>query len=247
MYRTMTSHLDPTSTAPNAPHTRVLGITAAGWLLLAAVAANGTAHASGGPYVVDDADVVAPGSCQVETWHARRGRDAEQTAVAPGCHFAGAEWSLFGLDARQDGERRRSVAVQGKWLLRAIEPGGLGVALVAGGGAESRAGRLSEVFAYLPLSIEPTDSLRVHLNLGGLLDRDARQWTATWGLGFDWALASRLHVLGERFGDGTGDSGWQLGLRPVLIEGRLHLDLVHGRNVDGIRGRWWTLGAVWAF
>lgn len=215
-------------------------------LCLLALAAP-AAHPSGGPYVVDDADVIDPGTCQMETWYARRSASSDQAALAPGCHFAGAEWSLFGLAARNDGERSRSIAVQGKWLLRPLHTGGPGVALVVGGGAESRAGRLSELFAYLPLSLEPVDGLRLHANLGGLRDRDAAQWATTWGAGFDWSLLPRLHLLGERFGDDRGDRGWQLGLRPVLIEDALHLDLVLGRHIDGIRGDWWTLGAVWAF
>lgn len=237
----------------NVPHPRAPGFgRRAGWTLgllafLSLSLAAQSAQAAGGPYVVDDADVVDPGSCELEAFHARRGGDASVFSVAPVCTLAGVEWTLGLTRARIDGEREDGVELSAKRLLRPVETGGVGVALAAGIGRGLSGGSLAEGFVNLPVTWEPVEALRLHLNLGTAYAREDRSWVATGGVGFDWTLTDRLNLLGEHFRDGDGLSGWQLGLRPALVEDRVFLDLTWARDIDDIDGDWWTVGVVVAF
>ncbi len=206
------------------------------------------AHASGGPYIVDDADVVDRGTCQLESFYSRLGPDTDLALVAPGCNVANVEWSLGLTRARLDGSTDSGVEFQGKVLLRPIRTGGVGVAIAAGvGRGLSAGGRFTDAFVNLPVTWEPLEALRLHANLGTAYQRVDGRHTTTYGVGFDWALGERLNLLGENFRDDRGSSGYQLGLRPVLVPERLHLDVSWTRELEGIPGDWWTVGLVWAF
>lgn len=215
--------------------------------LLALLLAPAALNAAGGPYVVDDAEPLGAGECLAEAWHTRHRAGGDASVAGLGCHLGGAEWSLYGVRGRSGDARDDAVAVQAKWQLRAVEGGVPGIALVFGGGADTRVGHLAELYALLPMTWTPAESLRLNLNLGLVRDRSAAQWSTTWGAGMDWQLLPRLHLIGERFGDDRGEGGWQLGLRPVLRVDALHLDLAWGRDLDGIPGSAWSLGLAWAF
>lgn len=50
-------------------------------------------HAAGGHHAVDDAALLAPGQCHVESWHAR-GDGTRLLHMAPACRFGAIEWAL---------------------------------------------------------------------------------------------------------------------------------------------------------
>jgi hypothetical protein len=54
-------------------------------------------------------------------------------------------------------------------------------------------------------------------------------------------------VIAEAFGLDSGRWGKQIGLRPTLIEDLLDLDLVYGRDIDGSRSNWFSLGGILKF
>jgi hypothetical protein len=206
------------------------------------------AHASGGPYVVDDADVIGRGTCQLESFYSRLGSGTDLAFLAPGCNVANVEWTLGLTRARLDGETDSGVELQGKYLIRPISTGGVGLAVAAGiGRGLSSGGRLSNGFVNLPVTWEPVEALRLHANVGSAYSRDEGRYTTTYGVGFDWALGERLNLLGENFRDDRGSNGYQVGLRPVMVPGRLHLDVTWARELEGIASDWWTVGLVWAF
>ena len=71
-------------------------------LLLAFCAALPTAVQAARPLNTDDANVVDPKSCQLETWVRRTRSSTEQWAI-PGCNFWGdVEWSLGGQQRSED-------------------------------------------------------------------------------------------------------------------------------------------------
>ncbi len=144
------------------------------------------AHASGGPYIVDDADVIDRGTCQLESFYSRLGPGTGLAFVAPGCNVANVEWSLGLTRARLDGSTDSGVELQGKTLLRPISPGGVGVAIAVGvGRGLSAGGRFSDAFVNLPVTWEPLEALRVHANLGTAYERVDGRHTTTYGVGFD--------------------------------------------------------------
>jgi hypothetical protein len=75
--------------AQRRPAKRCLGASFA-MICLAGLVNSGPAFAAGGPYVVDDYEVPAPGECQIESWASFGGGSDRIFVVAPSCTFAAA-------------------------------------------------------------------------------------------------------------------------------------------------------------
>jgi len=207
------------------------------------------ALAAGGPYVVEDAEVIETGSCEVEAWYARAGRHDWQTTLAPACNFLGdTEIGADLIRAREAGDRSSSLTFHGKTVLSDAGPDGVMAGLMAGIGYNMSDDRFDGIFALVPLSFDPSDDLRLNLNLGWEYERgDNTRHYLTWGTGFDWEVHHQVSMIGEIFGRHRGKPGAQIGLRPELIEDRLHLDIVYGRNLTGERDNWLTVGGAVRF
>jgi hypothetical protein len=214
-------------------------------ITLGGLLASGLLHAAGGHHAVDDAAILDPGRCHVETWY-ERGRGGRWLAnVGPACHIGGLEWSLA-LTRADDGDGRLNAwAPQVKW---AMETGieGLSIGFSAAtergtGGNEARVHTLN-----LPLSLAIADAATVHANLG-------REWTRgepdawTWGLALEAGLGERVDAVIEGFGAERGESTARLGLRWHVVPEAVSLDLSHAAELGGARDRWWTLGLTWEF
>lgn len=94
----------------------------------------------------------------------------------------------------------------------------------------------------------------VHANGGWLLTvandvAGNRDHALTWGIRADLAvpgLAERLLVIGEVFGQDGSRPEQQLGVRAVLIPGRLQADLSWGwHSGAGQQGVGWAVGLAW--
>lgn len=201
--------------------------------------------ASGGPFAVDDAEIVD--RCQIESGWLRRDGNASLGYFAPSCTLADIEWTLRLSRLREDGEAGNAAGLQTKLVLREADllPG---LALAAGVEGGTSSWRAESLYAYLALSHDLAEFLRLNANLGHARERVARLSSTTYGIGFDWRLGERLHLIGERFGDDRGSRpGSQLGLRGILDPDRLHLDLVLGRNLEDLAGTWFGAGLVFEF
>jgi hypothetical protein len=211
----------------------------------AVAAAMPAAHAAGGHYRVDDADVVEFGRCQVETWYSRASGDNWETVVAPACHFVrDLEVTLEWNTVRDEGERGGSLVLEAKRLLPERARGRLLSSVVAGTSYETRNGEFKNVYLYVPASLDAADALTLHANLGWRWE-EADGHLTIWGAAAEWRALPHLHLIGEVFGDGRGRSGQQVGLRPVLIDDRLHLDIaVAWDRLAGPEGSTWFTFAV---
>lgn len=194
------------------------------------------------PMITDDARMVDPQACQLETWR-RVGPAGGESWALPACNPGGGlELTLGG--ARLDGEdpATRPVLMQAKTLFRPLVPGDWGVGLAVG--TVQRPGGADEVYAYLPVSRSfGLDELVLHANLGLLHERATRRERLSWGLGLEWALAPRLGGIAEVFDQAAGRPLVQVGLRAWLLPGRVQLDATAGDRLGGeARSRWLTLG-----
>lgn len=211
------------------------------WALLA----PGVCLASGGPFAVDDAEIVE--RCQLETGWLQRDADHRLAYFAPGCALTKVEWTLGLSRAAAGGEADNAIGLQAKAVLREADDRP-GLALAVGVQGAASGWRAEAPFANLALSHDLGEALRVNANLGSARDRRARASSTTWGLGLDWQLAERAHLIGEVFGDDRSHRpGSQLGLRWLIRPERLHLDAVLSDALDGQRGRWLGLGLVAAW
>lgn len=218
-----------------------------GWALCFGLcAAVGCAHAAR-PMITDDARIVDPKACQVESWiRSSPGAPREYWAI-PGCNPSGnVELSLGGAHAR-DGEQKSgsSTLVQAKTILNPLELNGLGIALAAGysvvrdaTGEPSTRG----MYTYMPVSMSLlNDRAVMHVNIGAA--QINRLWRATWGVGSEIQVADRLQVIVETYGSGRREAYWQGGLRFWVVPGRVQVDTTVGRQSNGgDGGRWFTVG-----
>ncbi|WP_029143878.1 hypothetical protein [Methyloversatilis discipulorum] len=212
-------------------------------LILPSVVLAPTTHAAR-PMVTDDARIVDPRSCQLETWTQRTSSAAEYWLL-PSCAI-GSNFELILGGARTGGDGAAHATsdrvVQGKTLLRTLANDGWGLGLVAGGNLRPTGG--DDAFAYVPATFAFADGTRLlHLNAGWLHDGTSRRSRATWGIGGEVQVSDRLWLIGESYGEGSNDRYYQLGLRLWLIPNRVQLDATHGNRWNNPEGeRWISIG-----
>jgi len=221
---------------------------------------SGTAHPAR-PFVTDDARIVDPGQCQVESFAKRlRRRDESEVWILPGCNVASAvEITAGGFRVSRPGDADELHGVlQAKTLLRSLEPDGLGLAVSAGAevirrGATGGAIADTTTRPYVNLLASRAfsgDGVVIHANAGAARDGDAARSLTNWGLGVEVRLTHRLSLIGE--GYGITHEGWsrQGGVRYWIRSDRLQVDTTIGtRAAHGHMpaDRWVSAGVRWIF
>ncbi len=199
--------------------------------------------------ITDDARVVDPRTCQLESWVHSSPSSVELWAL-PACSLGERTELTVGGAIGRGGEPARSsdALVQLKHLFRPFDERGWAAGIALGQTVRSEPGRRSglpgDAFATLLLSAASRDeAFAVHLNLGWLHQRERHRDRGTWGLGFEAQLAPSWILIGERFGDGSGRPWWQLGVRHWLVPGRVQVDATAGDRWGGPGGeRWISVG-----
>lgn len=229
---------------------RMPGRPRAAWrsvALLAGTLGSTLAHAAGGHHAVDDATILEPGRCHVESWHARdRGAGTRLWQLGPACHIGGIEWALGMASERAADDQARVLSPQAKWATDTPLPGlALGVAI--GIDVDARNARRNGRFVHLPATyaLETTHTL-LHGNLGRRLERGGGSH-ALWGLAVEQTIAGPLSAVVERFRDAPLGRATQLGLRWEVRTDALSIDLGHARGSGGDARRSWTLGVTVEF
>lgn len=170
-------------------------LRAARALACAGLFATASLHAAGGHHAVDDASILDPGRCHVETWIEYNRSDRGRAAiVGPACHGFGLEWTLGLSHARLDGEGDNRVAPQVKWAMETAVPG-LSIGVLAGTELRARHLRRNAHFLVLPATLAFDDGdLLLHANIG-------RAWfagEASSSIVPASAVEQRVHELLER-------------------------------------------------
>ncbi len=206
------------------------------------------AHAAR-PMITDDARLVDAKSCQVESW-AKRNRDSTEFWALPSCNVTGnLELTIGGALGRDpSGTRTTDVVLQGKTLLRRMEPNGWGIGLVLGNvrhpAIDTDRNLIGDLYGYLPASFSYLDDRFVlHANLGVLHDKTAHRDRVTWGLGSETQLAARTWLIAESFGQNTGRPFFQIGLRYWIVPNRVQVDTTAGNRFGSDTSeRWISIG-----
>lgn len=221
---------------------------ASGLLLVCALASPGAEAAR--PMVVDDARLVDPGACQIESWR-RFNRDGQETWVLPGCNVTGnLELTLGGaeLPVEDHGQRgsTHTVQMQGKTLFRKLETNGVAYGLAAGGVVRSRgaADQVPNYYVNLPMTRSLLDDrMFVHANLGVQRAGAHPQNGLTYGVGAEVGLTSRVFLMVETYGDNHHRNAYQGGMRLWLVPDRVQIDATVGSLAGDLGGsRWLSIG-----
>jgi hypothetical protein len=212
------------------------------FLLCLSLGGFGPVQAAGGHHAVDDAALLAPGECQIETWLERRGDGRRLLHGGPACRYGAFEWGL-NLDATRQAGAGSAMAAgpQVKWAYPLNDR--LAVGLVLSATAQDSAPRLAGGGLVLPLTWQAAPSLQLHLNLGRDFRRSAPD-TARSGAALEWAPGASWSFVGEGFREG-GATFQRLGARYALGPAlQADLSRTWGRKnaADG-----WTAGVNWIF
>jgi hypothetical protein len=202
------------------------------------------------PMVVDDARIVDPGACQLETWR-RFNRDSKETWALPGCNPGGnleftlgsAELPVEDLGLRSS---TRTVQVQGKTLFRNLETNDYSYGLAVGGVVRSRgaADQVPNYYAYVPYTRSLLDDrMFVHANLGVQRAGANPVNGLTYGIGTEYGITPRVFLMVETYGDNHNRNSYQGGVRVWLVPNRVQIDATVGTIAGDYGGsRWFSLG-----
>jgi hypothetical protein len=216
------------------------------------------AHAAR-PMVTDDANIVDPLSCQLESWVKTSQVSLERWAV-PGCNFAwDTEISVGGnaQNAKVEGDSQFWL-IQAKKRWKKLEPNSWGLSTALGRVSErpGRSQQLSseslapssaqDTYLNVPITWALASDRFVHLNLGWIHHERLRVSHPTWGLGGEYGLTPRTFAIGEVFGESGAQSKTQMGLRYWVSPQKLQLDTTYGQPVRGGKEeRWISIGLRW--
>ena len=160
------------------------------------------------PLVTDDARIVDPKACQLETWF-RFNRGSTEYWAQPACNFTGnLELTLGGARTNSEGSTRTSdVVLQAKTVFKPLDTNDWGWGLTLGNvrhpnTANTGAG---DWYAYVPLSVSLNDDrVVIHTNLGWLRETPSRRNFLTWGVGTEVELTPSTWWIGETFQQDAG-------------------------------------------
>jgi len=196
------------------------------------------------PMYTDDARIVEPGACQLESW-VRNNPNSTELWALPGCNFTGnLELTLGGSEVREAaGPRNSAIVAQAKTLFKPLTSNGWSWGAAVGVVSDPATGS-REVYGYLPMTLSLfDDGTFLHANLGA--KREAvtshKQWT--WGLGVEHQVSTRLGLIGETFSQDPGRPFLQLGTRWWVIADRVQIDATVGNRLGSTHGeRWFSIG-----
>ena len=214
---------------------------------------------AGRPLSSDDASTADAGTCQVEAWF---GRDTGNTGtrsmvLAPACGLAadleiGADHTRFSARGTQPDEGGLAL----KWVPSAWRVGSaageLNFGLKLSGAWVKAAGaswQQAQTGALVLATLQVSDSVAVHANLGLARDHALRTRGTLLNLALVWAPLEALLLFAEAQGNDRrevfGRTVYSAGARWWLVKGTLGLDLGASREAGAGAGTRWRFGLGW--
>jgi len=201
--------------------------------------------------ITDDARIVDPKSCQLETWvQSFRSQRTDYWAL-PGCNPLGwFELTVGGAYEWKPGEaNERRLLAQFKTLFRTLEPGGFGWGLAVGTldtRYRPKSDPLNEPYVNIPISVSLADDRAImHVNVGAVHSPGTgRNVHATWGIGSEIYLNKRAFIIAETFGRQGAPTAGQFGIRYWVIPDRVQIDATLGSSFESPLSahRWISIG-----
>jgi hypothetical protein len=215
------------------------------WLLVAAaILVPEAALAAGGPHMIDDSEVETAGDCHLETWLTRSSRDQWHASAGAGCTLEAVpvlELGGFVGQMRSPGMDETMVGLTPKVNLRPAETG-FGIALAGSLSYGLDRDRIETASLITAVTVPAGDSLRINLN-GGWVWSEAGPGSELFaGAQAELAVGPRVSLMAEGFTRDHGNAGSQAGVRWTSGNGRIDLDLLAGRYLDGATPTSLTLG-----
>ncbi|MFT3964286.1 MAG: hypothetical protein QM690_00200 [Sphingobium sp.] len=202
------------------------------------------AKAAGGAHIVDDAGVETPGHCHMENWGTTASGRTGLVNVALACTVSAlpsVEWGGFIAHGWTPEDNDTLVGLSPKILLTSEEQGlGIGISASFAYGIDRH--RWETASVIIPLTMPVSKSLRVNMNAGWQWTRIAKEHDLFLGAQAEIKLARRIMLMTEALARDRGRMGGQTGIRWTGANGRLNIDLLAGRYLDGETSHALTFG-----
>lgn len=211
-------------------------------VLLCMLLAAGQAFAAGGHHAVDDAAILEPGQCELESWLARARGGERLLHAGAGCRVGPVELGLATEHARQSGNPSQAGwGLEVKWATEVKEGLGVGLALAPVWQAHLRP-RYQGVALVGLLTWNARDDLALHANVGrDFVHRGADD--DRYGASVEWTPRKGWTLLGERYRE-AATHFVRAGVRWAGGE-HWSLDFSRAHRLHGPSPSAWTLGATW--
>lgn len=224
--------------------------------LFTVLAPGPVAWAAGGAQIVDDSEVVDPGTCQLETWVTGYSMEVGggYANATNTCTLSSLPRLEFGLQFQHVwfGGTSSSDQLLGPSLKVNLFPQdvtGVGLGLAFNGGVNLATGELELGTLIMPVSIPLNDKARINLNAGWQFIRIAESQN---GFFYGAQIESKIgweevSLMLEVFGREPGYTGVQMGLRWRPNDGALEFDLLGGSYFDTVNAKFFTVGVTFRY
>lgn len=198
--------------------------------------------AVGGHHVIDDAAILDPGTCHIETWAQRtRSVSGVLTTITPACHVGGFELGVSIDQDRTEGVDVRSLSPDAKWATPVGETQ-WAIGAFIGLNYQSDTRRWEGYVVNLPVTLD-LDAVAVHFNVGYDGVRGGGGMHRT-GVAMEWAVIDPVELMSEVYREFNASSA-RVGARYLV--GALSLDLSYAESMRSGGPKLWTGGLTLEF
>jgi len=206
------------------------------WLVLpATLLAPDAALAAGGAHVIDDSEVEPAGDCHLETWVMGSSGDQWLGNAGVGCTpetIPAFELGASVVHARSPTSEEALVGVMPKLNLRPAGSG-LGVAVAGSLVYGADRSRIEAASLIAAATIPAGETLRFNFNAGWVWSEAGPGSELFAGGQAEWTVGHGVGLMAEGFARNHGKAGAHAGVRWTSDDGRIDLDLMAGRYLDG--------------
>lgn len=199
------------------------------------------AFAAGGHHAVDDAAILEPGQCELESWFGRA-RGEKLLHAGGACRVGPVELGAAAEYGRLAGAGSQTGwGLQAKWAHELGDGFSIGASLTPGWQAHVRPRYQATTVAALA-TWAPGEALALHLNLGRDLVHSGPDLHRS-GMAIEWTPRTGWTLLAERYLEEQTHFA-RAGLR-WTVGGGWSVDLSRTQSLRGPNPSMWTLGLTW--
>ena len=190
------------------------------------------------PMMTDDARIVDPKSCQLESW-VRDSKHITEYWAQPGCNVGeNAEITIGGSLEGENGHSSFANEIyQIKSIIRPIDINQTGYSIVLGNARDPKRTMnkvIQDWYLNVPISYPYNDRLVIHTNLGVTHLTEERTEKINWGLSSEYNYNERVDLISEVFNQSSSSTYFQFGLRYWLIKNRAQIDTTYMNSFNHI-------------
>ena len=190
------------------------------------------------PMLTDDARIVDPKACQLESWI----RDSKHTTeywALPACNVSeNLEVTIGGsLEGENGHSSFANELYQLKTIIQPIAINQTGVSIAIGNGRDPKRTMnkvIQDWYLNVPISYPYNDRLVIHTNLGVTHLTDEHTEKINWGLSSEYNYNERVDLISEVFNQSSNNTYFQFGLRYWLIKNRAQIDTTYMNSFNHI-------------